>query len=639
MNTRQQSILRQLIASTNPIDIAYFQNLYCKSERTIRSDIQLLRERLANAGINIQVSNKRGYYIPMMQKQNATNELLLLEDNQAHDMDGEEERINQIYLLLLFQKDPMSSDDIADRLYLSRSTVVRLIQLMNELAPANKTDSLFASIAVTSFIGQGYQLTGDELAIRMHAARMIKRKFRGSFTSEDWYMLLPSILKEQLTLTDVSLVDKKIKNQNAIYDTWISNSAYLTLLSYLLVRNIRMRNGFVIADCQKTLRYDNNEAIYSSDLLFAIDGQVSHQAEQHALTILLNKHGIFLRNQLKNNPSLSEALEAMLQVLAKLSSKSFDNVTLYNDLYQHLQSYFRRMEEISDVKEESNSVLLQVRNDYPEFHQLAIAMAKEFAAVTNITLSETETTYITIYLYKNLLHKEEGFKRILVVCATGKGLSNLLATRIKHVFPNLIVMDTVSVYQIENFDFSYPIDFVVSTIPIKAKNHPVIKISPILSIQDIQRMQDFLHYGTLIDKIPFHNMEQASFGNKDRDPFQIIEATDADSRNCIQNASGLVSKLILTLLEYVSKFPAEYCMDQDRMLGLMIHLVMAIPRWFEEQSVVDEDIEQLYEKMRQRHSKIFEILERYFAVIEECLLVSISTSERYSFYLYIIQEE
>ena len=105
-------------------------------------------------------------------------------------------------------------------------------------------------------------------------------------------------------------------------------------------------------------------------------------------------------------------------------------------------------------------------------------------------------------------------------------------------------------------------------------------------------------------------------------------------------ATNLLSRLILTLLEYTSKFPESYKMSQDALLGLIIHMSMAIPRWYEgrKEQTSTYDYETEYSRIRREHKEIFEIMEKFFGLVEESLQVSIAIEEKMAFFLYIIKQ-
>ena len=65
---RQMEILRLLLMSGMPLDIESLKGKLQKSERTIRYDIQELKDLCAPHQIEIRYLKKTGYYIPAGQK-------------------------------------------------------------------------------------------------------------------------------------------------------------------------------------------------------------------------------------------------------------------------------------------------------------------------------------------------------------------------------------------------------------------------------------------------------------------------------------------------------------------------------------------------------------------------------------------
>lgn len=632
LNVRQVDMLKTLVNSNYPVPVEYFIETYCKSERTVRSDLKALRDGLEELGVQIMNSQKTGFYIPASQKDTARSYLnsMKQDTDMLNCLETENGRIRNLFLYLMFQDKPISADEIADRFYISRSTILRNIQELNRML-ADK------GMGIVPMISQGFMLQGDEFRIRSFAAGMLKEAFSGSFVNEDWYVLLPVVLKDQISLEEITRISNSIKKQNLIYDVWLSNESFLGLLAYTVVRSIRLKTrvNFEFAEKAADSGYYQYELKYISDLIAELGTGGSGDNEKDCYLDCLMNYDIIIRNDGGDNSNLSSMVDLMIDKLEEDSTVKYDRTTLFEDLYQHLKRYLRQKNSVND---EMNSVLQQVKEEYPDQVRKASGMADVMRNEYGIKLSEPEMLFIAVYLVKNQSERNKESKRVLVVCATGKGLSTLLSTRIRKALPSIEVVGAVSVYQIENFNFGDEIDFIVSTVPLKITEYPVVKISSVLSIQDIRRIQEFLHYGKLIDKIPFNAHENASFSSKVDIPGRGQLMQSSDLRTNLEESSSIISELIMMLMEYVTKLPVEYYMDQDRLLGLIIHLVMAIPRWFADEGS-DDDVIEAYDKLKSEHNRVFMIMEKYFSTIEDLLYVKLSVSEKYAFYLYILREE
>lgn len=632
LSLRQQEILKILISNHYPLEIDYFTKKYSKSERTIRNDIQNLRNYLKNFGVQIIVSIKRGYYIPATQKSEVINCISKNRQNENtfEEYEGDKNRDKNILLYLLSRKDPISADGLGYQFYVSRSTILRNLKEIEQVFDNN--------IQIDAIKSHGFLVTGDEHKLRIAATEIIKSIMQESYTEEIWYAKLPLILKEHINLTDIVNLSNAIKKRNAEYDVWISNPTFLTLLAYVIIRKVRQSSkaSFNWSALSRTRIEAAHERSYIVDLIRSIDRVENYTDENeiHSFMQVLSSSDITIRNeQPELNTKLDATIKSMIFELKNITSIDFDLETLNTDLYQHLR-YFLNMQSVK-WDEEVNSVLARTKNDYYEFYKLSSSISEKFNKAFEVELPEAEIQYITIYLYKNALNINEVNKKILIICATGKGLSSLLTTRIKRVFPNLIIIGSVSAYQIENFNFKNKIDFIISTVPITTKRYPVVRISPILAFEDIRKIQEHIHFGNKEHEsnVNTHGFKGIKLSNVYKRTLYSLDLTDTPS---FIKYTGVISGLIIELLDIVSGLPKEYQLDHDTILGLTIHLVLALPRWFEE-TEQDNSIDEMYKRIKEKHPVISTVMDKYFSNIENLLNVILSVSEKYAFYSYILK--
>lgn len=636
---RQLELFKCLMTAVTPLHIEALSEKFKRSERTIRYDLNTIRDEVHPFGIEIKNKSKKGYYIPAAQKPLCYQ--ILSETIQTDGIslldDTPQRRYATLLLYFICARHYVSVDAIAEKFYLSKSSVMRLLNGMMQ-------EYFTAGFVLISHKADGYEIQGDELTLRKSGAHVLMELFEGSYTPEDWYLLLPSLLKDQITLADLIRISNAIKKVNARYNVWISNAAFINLLCYCIIRDIRMRKGIYVCDTQK-MKPSSGQGDFEYAYQLLQDLSVPYfsfdEAEITWMMKILTENGIFVNRNSSFQTELASILDDMLDILMKNDRRfryQFDMRTLYDDLYEHLQHY--AIKEEYHLKDEDNAVLQEIQTKYSDFYLLAKDCAKAFETKVQHTISDSEISYIAIYLYKNLIPETYVKKKVLVVCATGKGLSNLLTTRIKNVFQNLTVVQQVSPYQLALHQIPKDIDFIISTIPLSNVSLPVVKISRILSSEDIQRIYEFMQYGKSIDAISFNQNVSASFNAK-ADPFDLYDIAIAPQGSDLTSSSIILSKLMLTLLEYTAKFPKEYEMNQDALLGLVIHMIMAVPRWFAQTPInmEDDSLIQDYYDIASRHHRVFTIMEKFFQLVEDALLITIPISERHAFFLYIIKHE
>lgn len=633
LKARQLEMLKYLVTSTSPLDIGFFEEKFHKSPRTIRYDMNELKALCEEKGVEIRYLTKKGFFIPASQKM-VCSELLIeqkFQENTGFLLDSDEERYKKLYLYFFTRTKKVSADQVADEFFISRSTLLRLLSKMeNQFKDPD--------IKLVNHKSSGYELVGEELELRRRAAMIVAERFKGSYTPEDWSLLLPEPLKESVNLQTIISITNGIKKINARHNIWISNTAFLNLLSYCLVRNIRF---YRIKPQSGAAAVPEKVSQYAYDLLkeISIPGDIPSAREADYMQEIVGENGVAGKHfgsqadQMKG--ILMEMMESMKTTLEERLGR-FDFEGLFQDLYGHLKNAMS----FSEDQEENYTVIQEVKENSRPFYLAAKECGEFLGKRLQISFSETEICYIAVYLYKNCQDREDSRKNVLIVCATGKGLSHLLSIRVARVFPMLNIVGQASPYQLSLNDCWQDADFIISTTPLSNARVPVVKISRILSQEDIKRIREFLDYGKLIDEIPLKQKNEASFGAK-ADPFALAETPKKDySRQELVYAASMISKLILTLLEYTSKFPERYRMGQDALLGMIIHMSMAVPRWYESrEGPASEEFNAEYAKIRREHSEIFAIMEKFFELVESSLQVRIPVEEKTAFFLYIIKED
>lgn len=633
LKSRQMEILKYLTTSTIPLDISFFERKFNKSARTIRYDMCELKNLCEKKGVEIRYQVKKGYFIPPTQKMLCSE--ILVEQRRAENtgflLDTDEERYKKLFLFFFSRRGKVSAEQVAEQFFISRSTLLRLLTKMEK--------SKDEDISLVVLKSGGYELSGSEVDIRKKATEILTEYFKGSYTAEDWFLLIPEFLRDYVSLHEIKAIMNGVKKVNERFNLWISNTSFLTILSYCIVRNIRF---YKIKPFSGAKAEKHQFSKYTLDLLkeISIPNESIDVLEAEYMEEILIDNGIIIKTLEPTESLLKETIEKMIEsfreeIVLELGETDFEK--LYTDLIGHLKNTLCA-NHINGKQPEENSIVIQeVKENYSKFYDMAKRCSEYLKERMNVTFSETEICYIAVYLYKNCKEKCDLRKNVLIVCATGKGLSHLLSIRVERFFPMIKVVGQASPFQLSLQNYQNNVDFIISTIPLSNVKLPVIKISRILTEKDVERIREFLNYGNVIDEIPLKQIDKAFFGSK-TDPYALAEMQIQCGKKELVYATEAVSKLILTLLEYTSKFPAKYQMGQDAMLGLIVHVSMAVPRWYENRKELEsEEFIEEYSVIRKNHKEIFEIMESFFMLVENSMQVTISTEERMAFYLYIIK--
>lgn len=628
---RQIEIFRLLMTSGVPLDINLLKEKLQKSERTIRYDIQDLKRICQEYGIEIGYLTKKGYFIPAAQKPECSALLVQWDSGgKSSFVDGEEEkRFTSLFFYLFVQKGYVTAEKLAEVYLASKSTLTRGLGRLEEYFGNSFTLEIRKA--------QGYRLKGDELTLRKKAVELLAARFQGSYTADDWFLLLPEELKSKISIQNIRDISRSIRQVNGKYNIWISNTAYLNLMSYCIARHVRL------PVLESTGEKPEEQEAYASELLRELSAEEKTRETARELSWLqevLRDYGISTEGYRVKDEILKRIMRRIMSYLENGEEReSFELQSLRRDLEEHLKNYLTMSG--SDRQEEENAYVLQeIQEYYYSYFQLAEKLAEIIEDEIGQKLGVMEICYLAVYLYKNGIQAESERKNVMVVCATGKGLSHFLTLRIKHVFPMLNVVGQVSPYQLLKASDLKGVDFAISTIPLENSMVPVVKISGVLLAEDIQRIQDFLKYGKLVDDIPMKQKNEASFQAKP-DITVSAQLSQKNSGENLAEAAGTMSNLILALLEYVAKLPPQIRMSRDAMLGLVIHMSMAVKRWLSGEVTEDPtgEFNQKYYRVKKEYPDVFLIMEKFFEMAENTLQVRIPISERTAFFLYIIEEE
>lgn len=628
---RQIEIFRLLMTSGVPLDINLLKEKLQKSERTIRYDIQDLKRICQEYGIEIGYLTKKGYFIPAAQKPECSALLVQWDSGgKSSFVDGEEEkRFTSLFFYLFVQKGYVTAEKLAEVYLASKSTLTRGLGRLEEYFGNSFTLEIRKA--------QGYRLKGDELTLRKKAVELLAARFQGSYTADDWFLLLPEELKSKISIQNIRDISRSIRQVNGKYNIWISNTAYLNLMSYCIARHVRL------PVLESTGEKPEEQEAYASELLRELSAEEKTRETARELSWLqevLRDYGISTEGYRVKDEILKRIMRRIMSYLENGEEReSFELQSLRRDLEEHLKNYLTMSG--SDRQEEENAYVLQeIQEYYYSYFQLAEKLAEIIEDEIGQKLGVMEICYLAVYLYKNGIQAESERKNVMVVCATGKGLSHFLTLRIKHVFPMLNVVGQVSPYQLLKASDLKGVDFAISTIPLENSMVPVVKISGVLLAEDIQRIQDFLKYGKLVDDIPMKQKNEASFQAKP-DITVSAQLSQKNSGENLAEAAGTMSNLILALLEYVAKLPPQIRISRDAMLGLVIHMSMAVKRWLSGEVTEDPtgEFNQEYYRVKKEYPDVFLIMEKFFEMAENTLQVRIPISERTAFFLYIIEEE
>lgn len=186
-----------------------------------------------------------------------------------------------------------------------------------------------------------------------------------------------------------------------------------------------------------------------------------------------------------------EYVRAMISIIErelKLELESDD--LLVHNLTTHLTSAVKRIELDMAVR---NPLLQHVKEEYPEIFEATRVASQYLEQQLGKPVPEEEIGYLAMHFGTSILNRQQTSSekyRVLLVCSSGIGTSRLLQTQIKKKLPQLQVVDTISLFDLEEWLANHPsVDLVLSTLPVQLDKTNVFVVNPLLTDDDIAEIQ------------------------------------------------------------------------------------------------------------------------------------------------------
>lgn len=496
MNARMVSILQHLLVSDAPVKSEYLAKLIQVTSRTIRSDIRELDDFLNKHGATIEPVRSRGYALKITDDR-AFRDLLqqLFVVNEPNDPASPEYR--QLYMIrrLLIADHFLKLEDLADELYVSRSTLNNDFKEVKQILQAY-------GISIETRPNYGIRLKGDEMRLRFCMSEFIIN--RSSDEQIDRLENAPRILAPG----EMTLIRGIILEQIQKFGVALSDVAFNNLVIHMAIACKRIRDGNQVAmHSAEIADIRGSEEFKAAEQIAALIGEelgmVFPEAEVAYISLHLsgNKWLAGIKDQRTESITPEKLLDARIYELGKSILAEIDrdlNLNISHDsellmgICLHLKPALNRVKYGMNIR---NPLLDHVKTNYPLAFQAGVIAAKLIESKLNIAIPEAEMGYLAIHVGAAIERQRMTSrpKRCLVVCTSGVGSARLLQYKLQSTFgARLEVAETTPYYKLPQIPL-HAIDFVVSTVPIpQTLPIPVVVVQTLLGTGDMDKIEALL---------------------------------------------------------------------------------------------------------------------------------------------------
>ncbi|GAB6099565.1 transcriptional regulator LicR [Halanaerocella petrolearia] len=507
-NKRSGKILRILLNREESIVIKELATEFDVSTRTIRSDLNKLEQCLEEREVELIKRPRVGVWLEGDDIQKAALERKLFEVSDFQESLSPVRRHKYILKCLLQTDYKYTIQSLAEELYVSRATIYKDIEKVTDwLAQYN--------LSLERRRNYGIEVKGTEKNWRKAVADLLAelkddqelKEILEEETSIELDSRIDSQTYQQLKglFNNINFrqIEKILKEAESELEFLFTDEALVGLITHIAIsverltkdKDIKMDKG-QLSNLQEKEEFKVAEFIAEKleqklniELPIAEIGYIS----LHILGAKLqqNIQTTNITDVLDNaDPKVIRIAQEIISITEEvLDVELTGDDQLLVGLVLHLRPAINRLKYGMNLR---NPLLDRIKADYPSVFGAAWATSIVFERHLGIKVNEEEIGYIALHLGAALERVSKELKAI-IVCGSGIGTSQLVASRLAKSLSGLEIIDMVAAHELKNRDLAQ-VDIIISTIPLADLSQPVVQVSPLVTKNDINLIKDKVNY-------------------------------------------------------------------------------------------------------------------------------------------------
>ena len=510
ISKRQHKLLRLLLEQKDFLPVNHFSKILSISDRTLYKDIDELNKALKKRKIEILKRQGKGIFLSKSDLSN--DEILKIFGEASTQIDFNQlplERQIKMAEYLLLRNKKVSYQLLSDEFLVSRTSISNDLDQIQTVIEGS-------SVTIRSD-NNGTKVNGNESeiqkAIKQYAYFIIDK----SDLTNSYRVQFPSLLFSFLPKDIIKKVSGLLQTNDHFNIDKLSDDHFQSLVLSISIFVLRLQEGFHI-EYQDNFLFENVESLKT---FFLANELVENLELDNSIKLDSNDFEYF-------NPQLvAHGFEPRLRDLAiqkeydavvrKMIQKMSDSIQvdltrdekLYMNILYHLVSMIYRSKLNVPV---SNPLLEEIKREYSVLYSTTWLILAGIEKELDIRLTDDEVAFMMIH-FQGAIDRLSANRKILIVCPTGIGTSELIANRLKRVFSPQDIVEVVSLRTLYKRDLN-KIDLVISSVQLEKIDVPVTYVSPLMSKQDLKKVsatyldlfyeekvndQPFEHLGKIID--------------------------------------------------------------------------------------------------------------------------------------------
>lgn len=492
MYKRTCDIIKIIYERSNEFDIKQLAQVLGVSIKTVQADIQEINDYFDSIGMaalevtdgmfSIKRANKSVY--------DTLNTLSFYDYKLSRD-----ERLIIESLLLIFTHEHVILSDIAEFMYVSRSTVIGDLKHLNDYLNSYK-------LSINAQTNTGICISGYESDIRdLFVNILLKNGYLyGLFCHQEGIKNIKSGGMKAVSTEKKIILQNLTSEAEGRSELQLTEYSFNILVSYLDMEIFRIKAGKQLGSYEQKNSDANSKMI--ENLYELVCQHFNIEYNENELTYLKS----FSANlaYLKKNSSIDGSKEIVkIQTITRLFIMNVSNhlkLPLYRD-YELFQSLSNHLERIfiegftNSIEDDEINAIIEKYDHIKKVVTENIDILEQFVARS---ISDEEIAYIVVYICASIekMKTQTTLSNVILICNSGIGTSQLLKSKLLERF-DLNIINVIPKHRL-NDSLSSEVDFVISTVDLENIDVPYIRISPQLADSDFLRMKKMIDdYGSV----------------------------------------------------------------------------------------------------------------------------------------------
>jgi Transcriptional antiterminator len=475
---RQAKIIKYLVEQQEERTKEQFAKQLNVSLRTITTDVKQINESALKHGFQICSQHGAGYRLDISNQAAFDAYYQQIVRTLPTYLTPKERQVN-LLLLLLFNRTYVTLHQMAERVFVSESTIKNDLQPMKARLQENEL-SLYGKPYY------GYKVVGSEERRRGLIAQLLRQTFSKPKITQEYAEFLEDFDEKGLRQFLIQRIQQ--------YEIQINDPVLENILLHVLLLSFRMKQGKFIQSEVVPLTEEDSIVQLTRDLCrYLQERENVYLPRNERLYLCQQLHGkMLVIHEFTQYEQLCTYIEQALQAVdARYQTNFHADGELQEALALHMAPLLQRLYTGHQLE---NPMIEDVYTRYANVFTITYEFVQLIAQPIQQAISKDEMGYLAIYFAASLEKQAQKeitrYKKIAVICATGGGASYFLKTKLEQIFTNAQVA-TYSLIEVEQIG---TVDLIISTVPteIEAAQAPVIHTQALLTEKEINKIQQDL---------------------------------------------------------------------------------------------------------------------------------------------------